>query len=125
MKNVARIAFSSLLGLALVAGVSAQSQNNPDRQQPSTQSQSQSQTVSGKIASVAKDSFTLNVGGTASQLQQPSTNENQPTTAPKTMTFLIDKNTTVDGQLKVNSMADVTYREENGANVAISVHVTP
>jgi hypothetical protein len=41
------------------------------------------------------------------------------------MAFTIDKNTTVDGKLKVGSSADVTYRSDNGANVAISVHVTP
>jgi hypothetical protein len=29
----------------------------------------------------------------------------------------------VEGTLKVGANADVTYREENGANVAISVHV--
>jgi hypothetical protein len=41
------------------------------------------------------------------------------------MTFLIDKNTAVEGSLKVNANADVTYREESGNNVAISVRVTP
>jgi hypothetical protein len=41
------------------------------------------------------------------------------------MTFLIDKNTTVEGNLKVNANADVTYREESGSNVAISVRITP
>ena len=43
----------------------------------------------------------------------------------KTMTFLIDKNTTVEGTLKVDSNAAVTYREDNGSNIAISVSVTP
>jgi Cu/Ag efflux protein CusF len=45
--------------------------------------------------------------------------------AATTMSFTIDKNTTVEGKLKVGSNADVTYRQDNGANVAISVHVTP
>jgi hypothetical protein len=40
------------------------------------------------------------------------------------MTFAIDKNTTVDGKLKVGSTADVTYRQDNGVNVAISIHVS-
>ena len=30
------------------------------------------------------------------------------------MTFQIDKNTTVDGKLKVGANADVTYREDSG-----------
>jgi hypothetical protein len=41
------------------------------------------------------------------------------------MSFAIDKNTTIDGKLKVGSSADVTYRQDNGANIAVSVHVTP
>jgi hypothetical protein len=41
------------------------------------------------------------------------------------MTFVIDKNTTIEGKLKVNANAEVTYREDGGNNVAISVHVTP
>jgi hypothetical protein len=41
------------------------------------------------------------------------------------MSFVTDKNTTVEGKLKVGSAADVTYRQDNGANVAISVHVAP
>jgi len=43
---------------------------------------------------------------------------------PKTMSFQIDKNTTVDGQLKVGANADVTYRQDGGNNIAISVHVS-
>jgi hypothetical protein len=40
------------------------------------------------------------------------------------MTFHIDNNTTVEGKLKVDANADVTYREDHGSNVAISVRVT-
>jgi hypothetical protein len=40
------------------------------------------------------------------------------------MTFMIDKNTTVDGKLKVGANADVTYREEGGNNIAVSVRVS-
>jgi hypothetical protein len=40
------------------------------------------------------------------------------------MSFQIDKNTTVDGQLQVGANADVTYRQDNGSNIAISVHVS-
>jgi hypothetical protein len=45
-------------------------------------------------------------------------------TSPKSMTFMIDRNTTVEGKLKVGANADVTYREDNGNNVAISVRVS-
>jgi hypothetical protein len=85
----------------------------------SSQAPAQEQTVSGKIASVEKNSFTLTVGQaqTSQQLDQtPST--------PKTMSFKIDKSTTIDGSLKVGANADVTYRQEKGENIAISVRVT-
>lgn len=39
------------------------------------------------------------------------------------MIFLMDKNTTIDGQLRVGAGANVTYREDNGNNVAINVRV--
>ena len=41
------------------------------------------------------------------------------------MSFMIDQNTTIEGKLKVGSSADVTYRQANGNNVAVSVRVTP
>jgi hypothetical protein len=44
---------------------------------------------------------------------------------PKTMTFQIDKNTSVTGKLAVGSNADVSYRTDNGNNIAVSVSVTP
>ncbi len=44
--------------------------------------------------------------------------------SPKTMTFQIDKNTTVDGKLQVGANADVTYREDGGKLMAISVRVS-
>jgi len=41
------------------------------------------------------------------------------------MSFKLDKTTTIDGSLKVGANADVTYRQEKGENIAISVRVTP
>jgi hypothetical protein len=72
---------------------------------------------------VEKNSFTLTVG----QSQTSNDKRDLQLTAgdPKTMTFQLDKNTTIEGSLKVGANADVTYRQEKGANIAISVHVTP
>ena len=86
----------------------------------SAQAAAPSQSVSGKIAAVDKTSFTLTVGAgsTNRELQQQEA-------APKSMNFQIDKNTTIDGKLKVGASADVTYRDDNGQNIAISVRVTP
>jgi Cu/Ag efflux protein CusF len=119
MKNAWRFGLSSLAGLILVGGALALPATHTQSQEPS-QATAQTQSVSGKIASVDKNSFTLTVGSAMEQSSQtPSTG------AARTMSFSIDKNTTVEGTLKVGSNADVTYRSDNGANVAISVHVTP
>jgi len=123
MKNIGRVFFTSVAGLTLVVGVWAFSP--PTTQEAALLISSsnfnapQEQSVSGKIASVEKTSFTLTVG------QSQTQNLQQDSSAPKTMTFTIDKNTTIDGSLKVGANADVTYRQEKGTNVAISVRVAP
>ena len=119
MKNVWRFGFSALAGTVLVAGALALPPANTHQSQDGQQAAAQTQSVSGKIASVDQNSFTLTVASGSSVSAAP-----QPTSAT-TMSFTIDKNTTVEGKLKVGSTADVTYRQDNGANVAISVHVAP
>ena len=123
MKNIGRVFLTSVAGLTLVVAVWALSP--PTTQEAallnlsSNSNAPQEQSVSGKIASVEKTSFTLTVG------QSQTQNLQQDSSAPKSMTFTIDKNTTIDGSLKVGANADVTYRQEKGTNVAISVRVTP
>jgi Cu/Ag efflux protein CusF len=117
MSKEMRIAFSALASLALAAATFAVP--GAHKQTPAAQEQqAQTQSVSGKIASVDKSSFTLTVGSAVNPGQQMSQ------TAPKTMTFLIDKNTTVDGKLQVGANADVTYRQDGGNNIAVSVRVS-
>jgi hypothetical protein len=119
MKHASRIVLTVLSSLALAATVWASPQTTPQTSDSiMRQTPAETQTVSGTIASVQNDSFTLKVASS-----QISASEDSNKT--KTMTFLIDRNTTVDGTLKVDSTADVTYRQENGSNLAISVHVTP
>lgn len=118
--SLRRIVLASLASLVLVATLWAMppaadnSQTTPTAQQtPAAQL-----SVSGRITAVAKDSFTLAVASQTKQFAQESPR-------PKSMTFVIDKNTTVEGKLQINANADVTYRDDNGRNLAISVHVTP
>ena len=126
IKNAWQFVVSTLASLTLAAAVWASPpaaiSHSPHLSATDEQASAQPQSVSGKIAAVAKDSFTLNLApshtATGQQFQQ------EPS-GPKTMTFLIDKNTAVEGNLKVNASADVTYREESGSNVAIIVRVTP
>ncbi len=125
MRNVRRVFFSTLACLALALAVwslpPATTHGTGMLGLSNSQDAAQPQTVSGKIASVEKNSFTLTV-------EQPRTSTEsrnlQHDPAPKTMTFQIDKNTTIEGSLRVGANADVTYRQEKGANIAISVHVT-
>jgi len=118
MKKLSRVSLSLFACLLFVSAygflpTSANNRTRQNEQQPAAQAQ----TVSGKIASVDKSSFSINV---------TSTGQHISTTAggPKTMSFQIDKNTTVEGQLQVGANAEVTYRQDNGSNVAISVHVS-
>ena len=122
MKNVGRVLFTTVAGLTLVVAVWAFSPPTTHEAAllslSSNSNAPQEQSVSGKIASVEKTSFTLTVG------QSQTQNLQQDPSTTKTMTFMIDKNTTIDGSLKVGASADVTYRQEKGSNVAISVRVT-
>jgi Cu/Ag efflux protein CusF len=127
MRNVGRVFFTMLAGLTLVVAVWAFAPVTTNEAAllglSASQDAAQQQSVSGKIAAVEKNSFTLTVGQS-----QTSTGKNDlqlEASDPKTMTFQIDKNTTIEGTLKVGANADVTYRQEKGANIAISVHVAP
>ena len=71
---------------------------------PDTQSQS------GKIASVSNAAFSREV----TQGQER-----------KTIEFLVDGNTKVEGKLEIGSQATVEYRAADGNNVAVHVVVAP
>ena len=121
MNNKTRIflaaAFSVVLMTAAFAVPPAHVQQNATPPQAAAQTQS----ATGTISAVDKASFTItlpppkNLTAAASLAQD----------TPKTMTFVIDKNTTIEGKLRVGASADVTYRDDNGEHVAIGVRVTP
>lgn len=123
MKNTLRLTLATLAGAILVVAAWGLPRATTHGSAPALineQTPAATQSVSGKIASVAKDSFTLTVAGSQTSAGQQLT---QQQTEPKTMTFSIDKNTAIEGKLKVNANAEVTYREEGGKNIAVSVHV--
>jgi hypothetical protein len=119
MKKELKLILSAMASLILVAMVCALPVTLPNTS--ATHEQTAAQSVSGKIAEVQKSSFTLNIGPShtksylSQELQEPT---------QRSMTFQIDKNTTVDGKLQVGANADVTYREDGGKFVAISVRVS-
>jgi uncharacterized protein YpmB len=110
-------AMASLIVVAVVCGLPVTLPNTPAAHEQTAAAQS----ISGKIAEVQKTSFTLTIG--PSHTMSLMGQERQEPTQ-KSMTFQIDKNTTVDGKLQVGANADVTYREDGGKYVAISVRVS-
>lgn len=118
MKNLWRAVLIGVAGLALVYGALILPSASARTHSAATQAAPRTQSVSGKIASVGSNTFTLTIASSTKESvgQDP---------APHTMSFTVDKNTTIEGTLRVGSNADVTYRQENGANIAVSVHVTP
>jgi hypothetical protein len=121
MKKELKLILSAMTCLILVAVVCALPATQPNTTATHEQTAAPTQSVSGKITEVQKTSFTLNIGSghTVSNVGQQVQE-----TSPKSMTFQIDKNTTVDGKLQVGSNADVTYREDGGKYLAVSVRVS-
>ncbi|HET7106644.1 MAG TPA: hypothetical protein VFI38_07530 [Candidatus Acidoferrum sp.] len=120
MKKELKLILTAMTSLIIIAAVAALPPAVPNTNATHTQTAA-AQSVSGKIAEVQKTSFTLNVAPshTMSSMGQDLQEPKQ-----RTMTFEIDKNTTVDGKMQVGASADVTYREDAGKLVAISVRVS-
>ena len=114
MNNSRRVIFAAITALTLVVAVWAISPATGHAQPALAAQTAAPLSVSGKIT------FTLAVGGNQTSAGQ----QLAQTSEAKSMTFVIDKNTTIEGKLKVNANAEVTYREDNGKNVAISVRIT-
>ena len=115
MKRVRTVFFAVLIGLVSLAIIAAAVPVLADNAQDKTPAQ----TVTGKITAVEPTSFTISVGAAPStELLASQANE-------KSMTFGIDKNTTIEGRLQIGSTAEVTYREANGKLLAISVRIAP
>ena len=121
MKKELKLIWAAMASLIVVAVVGALPPAHPNSTATTEQTAAATQSVSGQIAEVQKTSFTLSIGASHTMSNQGQQLQEQQ---QKTMTFQIDKNTTVDGKLKVGANADVTYREDAGKLVAISVRVS-
>jgi hypothetical protein len=121
MKNKTRIFLAGTLSSLLL--VTAAMAIPPATQAPpaAPQAAAQTQSASGTISAVQKDSFTITLAPSKNMSAVAPAQQD----APKSMTFNVDKNTTIEGKLAVGATADVTYRDDNGSHVAIGVRVTP
>ena len=70
----------------------------------------ETQSASGKIASVGDAQFTITTGKDQDK---------------KELQFVVDSNTKVDGQLSVGAQATVDFKMDGGKNIAIHIMVTP
>jgi hypothetical protein len=120
MKKEGRLFLAAVFSLILVTAVwafpSATTNTNL-----AVQAAAQTQSASGTISAVEKSSFTI----TLPPMQSASMASVTQQDPPKSMTFVVDKNTTIEGKLEIGSTADVTYRDDEGNHVAIGVRVKP
>jgi hypothetical protein len=121
MKNIHRIELSLITGSLITVGAWALPVTAPVSSRAEMPGQSvQLQSASGQIANVSRNSFTLTTTGNATQGEAFAQVDN----TSKTMLFVIDDNTTVDGKLTIGANADVVYRDDNGNHMAVSVTVS-
>lgn len=126
MNKQMRLALIGVAGLILGAAVSAvpTTTHNSNLLLTGAAQQNTSQTLSasGTISEVNKANFVLTVQAVKGTRNQMVAQED----TPKSMTFQVDNNTTIEGKLAVGSNAEVTYRDDRSGNhVAIGVKVTP
>jgi hypothetical protein len=133
MRTLIRRTSLALCDLILLLLVAAVCSVTPEKLFTAQQEPDDLRSVTGTIASVQEKTFTLTLASAISDhgLQTASEriasegrlHEDTPHTTPKSLTFHIDKNTTIDGKLRVGANARVTYREVKGENLAINVRV--
>ncbi len=120
MKKETRLFLAATFSLILISAVAALPPSTPTSNL-AVQAAAQTQSASGTISAVDKSSFTITLAPMSKEAMASVAQQD----TPKSMTFTIDKNTTIEGKLQVGSSADVTYRDDNGSHVAIGVRVTP
>jgi curli biogenesis system outer membrane secretion channel CsgG len=93
--------------LAPAASVSSAS----TAKQAAARQTAQVQSVTGRITAIAGNTFKLETAAS-----QPS--------GHGTIDFTVDQETVVEGKIEVGSKADVTYRQQDGNNIAVSVRIS-
>lgn len=111
----ARRMFILLFCLLVAPLISARNATNAAGLACTQEQTAQLQSASGRIASVQGNTFTL----------EPQSPNREQAQQEKALTFTIDQSTTVEGKIEVGANADVTYRQQDGNNIAVSVRVSP
>jgi hypothetical protein len=120
MKNIHRVGLSLISGSVLAMAAWALPVAAPSAKTAATAANGvQLESVSGTVVTVARYAFTLTTPAAAPQGMQVARVDD----TTKTMMFIIDQNTTIDGRLRIGASADVVYRNDAGNNMAVSVTV--
>jgi hypothetical protein len=120
MKHRRRIGVSLIAGLFVAAAAWGLLVTAPNHEAVvAAQNGVQLESISGTVATVARDSFTL----TTIEVAPQSENLTQVDNTTRTMFFVIDHQTTIQGKLQVDATVDVVYRLDAGNNLAVSVIV--
>jgi hypothetical protein len=118
MKKITRVSVSVIACFALAGFLCVVPLVAHKATAASPQSTAEEQSVSGKVTAIGKTSFTLSVSSANISNESPDSGS-----GAKAMTFQVDSNTTIDGNLQVGVDANVTYRVDQGHYVAINVRV--
>lgn len=111
-----RISSLAVLGAALSLAIPGSSLNWPHRLVYGQTAKVQS--ASGRITSIEGNTFSLKTATTRNGSTKSEGDGGQAV-----LTFTIDQDTDVDGKIAVGAEANVTYRQEDGNNIAVSVRV--
>ena len=105
-----RAAFSLATLFVVCSTVASWAPPVSDRLVPEKSLPSDTLSKTGKIASIGDAAFSLEVSNGQER---------------KTMEFLVDDDTKVEGKLRVGAQATVEYRSADGRNIAVHVVVKP
>lgn len=112
-KLLPTIVFGTAIGVA--SAVSAAGA----RPRPTYRQTANVESASGEITAVQGNTFTLQTASTKNN----STRSQSAQSDQKALTFTIDQDTDVNGKIAIGAEANVTYREQDGNNIAVSVRI--
>ncbi|MCL6550771.1 MAG: hypothetical protein K6T37_07170 [Acidothermus cellulolyticus] len=120
MNKIARVGASIVGCLAIVGFLSLTPLAGKRLQAASlnTQTTAETHTASGKVTAIEKNSLTVSVSGA-----NMTNGSSADPAGAKSMTFVVDGNTTIDGKVQVGVNVDVIYRTDSGQNLAMNVRV--
>lgn len=117
MHSSNKVLATILLGTTF--GIAAVITNAGARPGPTYRQTATVQSASGQITAVQGNTFTLQISSTKNDIASSQSGPSDQ----KALTFTIDQDTDVDGKIAIGAQASVTYREQDGNNIAVSIRI--